>query len=270
MPFETFRLYLRNESPAVSPAFPAGDSSQAIQLRASLTKGSTAIATRTITGLSNTPKFALQFVSDALAIGSPMFRVAGLARCSCVYSVPGSPGSGSSVQRMNMTVSTRWFSADGLTQRTTGYQEVTDFADFPPTHYTGHPYIDAETLRSQSAFRAAAWGSSPPSITYTGLTSIVSGDRLVITLGFAPYNPAGNPSMSAVIEYGSAPADPLSASAIDTAGHPFIDLYVYRAGGLQADTEVTYSRPARPTHRPERFRQPATADEPFLNEVAFG
>lgn len=272
MPYEEIRIYLRNEAPSVSPAYPStsGGSAQAVRIKGTLTRGSTAFTTVSLTGIGNGVWNAVQIVSDPLALAAPMWAVAGLVRGSITYAVAGSPGTTPSLQRAFILPNVRFCSADGSTYRTAGYQETSEFADFPPTLYGGHLYLDSTTLRSQSLRRASNWGTDPLQITYSGLTSIQSGDRAVITLQLSAFSPAGAGSMSAAIEYGDNNATPLDFANVDAAGHPFIALYVWRAKLERFDPDQYYTRFRGAAHAPERFVLGSTPASPYLGQMFLG
>lgn len=271
MPFEEVRIYLKNEAAAVSPAYPSasGGSAQAIRIRGSLMRGTTAFTSLNLTAITNGAWNAIQIVTDALTLAAPMWVTAGLVRASIVYSVAGSPGTTPSLQRAFILPNVRFCSADGSTYRTTGYQETTEFQDFPPPLYGGHLYLDSTTLRAQSLRRSANWGTDPPQITYTGLTSIQSGDRAVITLQLSAFSPVGATAMTASIEYGENNASPLDHLNVDAAGHPFISLYVWRAKLERFDPEQSYVR-FRGAHKAERLVLGVTPSQPFLGEMFLG
>lgn len=271
MPYEEIRIYLRNEAPSVSPAYPAasGGSAQAIRIKGTLTRGTSAFTSLNLTGITNGAWNAIQIVSDPLSLSAPMWTVAGLVRASIAYTVAGSPGTTPSLQRAFILPNVRFCSADGSTYRTAGYQETTEFQDFPPTLYTGRLYLDSSSLRTQPLRRSASWGTDPPQITYTGLTSIQSGDRAVITLQLSAFSPTGASAMSASIEYGENNASPLDHLNVDAAGHPFIALYVWRAKLERFDSEQSYMR-FRGAPRAERFILGATPSEPYLGEMFLG
>lgn len=272
MPYQEIRIYLRDEAAAVSPAYPttSGGSAQAIRIRGALTRGTSAFTSRGLAGITNGVWNAIQIVSDPLSLAAPMWALAGLVRGSITYAVAGSPGTTPSLQRAFILPNIRFCSADGLTYRTTGNQEISEFADFPPTLYGGHLYLDSTTLRAQSLKRAADWGTAPPSITYTGLTSIQSGDRAVITLQVSAFSPSGAGAMSAAIEYGENSATPLDHLSVDTAGHPFIALYVWREKLERFDPEQSYTRFRGAAHSAERFVLGATPSTPYLGVMFLG
>lgn len=272
MPYEEIRIYLRNEAAAVSPAYPSASagSAQAIRIRGGLTRGTTSFTSLNLTGIGNGVLNAIQIVSDPLALAGPMWAVAGLVRASITYSVAGSPGTTPSLQRAFLLPNVRFVSADGSTYRTSGYQEYPEFADFPPTLYTGHLYLDSTSLRAQPLKRASDWGTDPANIVYSGLTSIVSGDRAVITLQVSAFSPAGGGAMTASIEYGDNNATPLDVASIDAAGHPFIALYIWRAKLERFDSEQSYTRFRGAAHAPERFVLGSTPSAPFLGEMFLG
>ena len=114
------------------------------------------------------------------------------------------------------------------------------------------------------------WGTDPLQITYSGLTSIQSGDRAVITLQLSAFSPAGAGSMSAAIEYGDNNATPLDSANVDAAGHPFIALYVWRAKLERFDPDQYYTRFRGAAHAPERFILGSTPASPFLGEMFLG
>lgn len=272
MPYEEIRIYLKNETPSVSPAYPSasGGSAQAIRIKGSLTRGTTALASLNLTSITNGVWNAIQIVSDPLTLAAPMWVTAGLVRASIAYTVAGSPGTTPSLQRAFLLPNVRFCSSDGSTYRTAGYQETTEFQDFPPTLYTGRLYLDSPTLRTQPLRRSANWGTDPPQVTYTGMTSIQSGDRAVITLQLSAFSPVGASAMSASIEYGENNATPLDHLNVDAAGHPFISLYIWRAKLERFDPEQSYTRFRGATHAAEKIVLGATPASPFLGVMFLG
>lgn len=259
MGYITKRIYLSDSAPDVSPSFRSffNNTGAAIRRKGTLTRGTTALATKQITGMRNTTHLAVQFVSEPMGLSAAMYRITGLVRGKAsVFE-----GTGVNDRRVDPKINLLFCSEDGATWRNTAFISVSD-AVAPPYFSTGHSYIDSTSFRAQDF--DLAW-TAP--VVYTGDANIVPTDRLVIWIGFDPFVPTGEPDVDATYEYGETGGDPLSDAAPDDAGYGFFDLHIYSATSRYRSRVIL---PVRRPHAPERLSTVAAQSEPMLGEGFLG
>lgn len=274
MPYQRVRLYLQNAAAAVSPAFsPSGvgfswfDTSQAIRKAAGLTRGSTAIATQgiTITATNSSTWLAVQFVSEPLGLTAPSILGSGLYRCS-------TNEHSTSPQRLTtLVVRAHFVSNDGTTARTPSGSQP-DSGEMPAIFYSG-PYVDSLTMQTEGKSAPVTpsivggipqWHPSEANYAdYVTYPAVGPTDRLVLSIGFTA---SGGSNRTPALEYGENSASPLDLASPNAAGHPFFDLYAFRAeGGIEES--ATFHRPTVAVCRPEVYGPSSTPASPFLNEA---
>lgn len=279
MGWQTLRFYLQNAAEAVAPSMsPAGvgfswaNVSQAIRRAASTTLGSSATGTQsiTITATNGSSWLAVQFVSEPLNLTAPAVLGSGVFRCS-TNEVSTSP-----LRTTTLIARVHFVSGDGATVRTPSGNQP-DSGSMPTIYYSG-PNVDSTSMKAHGKSAPVTpslvggvpqWHPTEANYAdYSKWPGVVPGDRLVLSIGFSAN---GGTNRAPNLEYGESGAGPLSLSAPTVAGFGFFDLYLFQGSQESAGIDgARYSRPICPTHRPERFDQPATPSVPFLGEEAFG